>query len=260
MKTDEQRNHCSSKGDIYPYDGASPLTGITLADPNPTVADFSDTGKSFDSFSIGNEILFQGRRYDKESNLYYYRARHYDPVMGRFLQNDPMGYHDSMNLYQAFNMNGVNYLDPFGKRYEIAAKTGGKYDIFGNFNFKVGWKPLDNTLLNFFNSLFNLIGFLANGTSNATGYIEDKIWDTVDNISYKLGMQDSRGDFCNLRPVVNAYFAGNPSNIKRGTQFIALKIEDIGYRTVQALRSKGAKILATRKVGKKTFIIFQEIP
>ncbi len=115
MKTDEQRNHCSSKGDIYPYDGASPLTGITLADPNPTVADFSDTGKSFDSFSIGNEILFQGRRYDKESNLYYYRARHYDPVMGRFLQNDPMGYHDSMNLYQAFNMNGVNYLDPMGE-------------------------------------------------------------------------------------------------------------------------------------------------
>ncbi len=114
MKTDEQRNHCSSKGDIYPYDGASPLTGISLADPNPTVADFSDTGKSFDSFSIGNEILFQGRRYDKESNLYYYRARHYDPVMGRFLQNDPMGYHDSMNLYQAFNMNGVNYLDPLG--------------------------------------------------------------------------------------------------------------------------------------------------
>ena len=64
--------------------------------------------------SIGNDILFQGRRYDKETNLYYYRARYYDPIMGRFLQTDPMGYKDSMNLYQALNMNPVNLLDPFG--------------------------------------------------------------------------------------------------------------------------------------------------
>ena len=45
---------------------------------------------------------------------YYFRARHFDPIMGRFLQVDPMGYEDSLNLYQAFNMNGVNFIDPFG--------------------------------------------------------------------------------------------------------------------------------------------------
>jgi RHS repeat-associated protein len=66
------------------------------------------------SSSIGNDILFQGRRYDKETNLYYYRARYYDPIMGRFLQTDPMGYRDSMNLYQGFNMNPINFLDPWG--------------------------------------------------------------------------------------------------------------------------------------------------
>jgi RHS repeat-associated protein len=63
---------------------------------------------------IGNDLLFHGRRYDKETNLYYYRARYYDPTTGRFLQYDPKGYYDSMNLYQAFNMNGVNFLDPMG--------------------------------------------------------------------------------------------------------------------------------------------------
>ena len=75
-------------------------------DPNnPTVVNNS---------TIGNNYLYHGRRYDPETNLYYYRARYYDPITGRFLSTDPMGYQDSMNLYQAFNMNGVNYVDPMG--------------------------------------------------------------------------------------------------------------------------------------------------
>jgi RHS repeat-associated protein len=50
----------------------------------------------------------------RQTHLYYYRARYYDPTTGRFLQYDPKGYYDSMNLYQAFNMNGINFLDPMG--------------------------------------------------------------------------------------------------------------------------------------------------
>jgi RHS repeat-associated protein len=57
-------------------------------------------------------------RIDFEKSLlvehYYFRARHLDPIMGRFLQTDPMGYEDSLNLYQALNMNPVNFTDPFG--------------------------------------------------------------------------------------------------------------------------------------------------
>jgi RHS repeat-associated protein len=64
--------------------------------------------------TIGNNILFQGREYEPETNFYYFRARHLDPIMGRFLQTDPMGYEDSLNLYQALNMNPVNFTDPFG--------------------------------------------------------------------------------------------------------------------------------------------------
>ncbi|MCK4764363.1 MAG: hypothetical protein KAW12_19345, partial [Candidatus Aminicenantes bacterium] len=78
----------------------------------PTITGTS--GEAISTSTIGNEYLFQGRRYDRETNLYYYRARHYDPIMGRFLQTDPMRYKDSMNLYQGFNMNPVNFLDPLG--------------------------------------------------------------------------------------------------------------------------------------------------
>jgi hypothetical protein len=36
-----------------------------------------------------------------------------------FLQTDPMGYRDSMNLYQAFNMNSVNFVDPLGEEIDF---------------------------------------------------------------------------------------------------------------------------------------------
>jgi RHS repeat-associated protein len=78
----------------------------------PTFKDAA--GNVIPKSSIGNNILFQGREYDPELNLYYFRARYYDPIMGRFLSTDPMGYADSMNLYQAFNMNPYNFADPFG--------------------------------------------------------------------------------------------------------------------------------------------------
>jgi RHS repeat-associated protein len=87
----------------------------------PTFKDAS--GNVITKSSIGNNILFQGREYDNELNLYYFRARYYDPIMGRFLSTDPMGYADSMNLYQAFNMNPVNFVDPFGNRIYLTGEA-----------------------------------------------------------------------------------------------------------------------------------------
>jgi RHS repeat-associated protein len=38
---------------------------------------------------LATSYAFTGREYDSESGLYYYRARYYDPFIGRFLQKDP---------------------------------------------------------------------------------------------------------------------------------------------------------------------------
>ena len=64
--------------------------------------------------NVGNPYGFQGRFYDTESHLYYFRYRMYSPEMKRFISMDPMGFADSMNLYETFGCDPVNNLDPFG--------------------------------------------------------------------------------------------------------------------------------------------------
>ncbi|MBI9018883.1 MAG: hypothetical protein JEZ07_16655 [Phycisphaerae bacterium] len=48
---------------------------------------------------MGNPYMFTGRRWDDETETYYYRFRNYCPMLGRFMQNDPLGYVDGMNSY-----------------------------------------------------------------------------------------------------------------------------------------------------------------
>jgi RHS repeat-associated protein len=66
--------------------------------------------------AIENPYLFTGRRLDEEAGLYYYRARYYDSGKGRFLQRDPKGYLDGMNLYQYVRNNPTNFKDPEGTK------------------------------------------------------------------------------------------------------------------------------------------------
>jgi len=42
---------------------------------------------------------FTGREWDPETGLYYYRARYYDPLVGRFISEDPIGFAAGVNFY-----------------------------------------------------------------------------------------------------------------------------------------------------------------
>ncbi len=63
--------------------------------------------------SIENRILYTGQQYDQETGQYYLRARYYNPVVGRFLQEDTYR-GDGLNLYAYCANNPVVYYDPSG--------------------------------------------------------------------------------------------------------------------------------------------------
>ena len=62
-----------------------------------------------------SRLKYTGRE-DDGTGLYYYRARYYDPQIGRFISEDPMGFAaGDVNFYQYVGANPVNYNDPSGQ-------------------------------------------------------------------------------------------------------------------------------------------------
>jgi RHS repeat-associated protein len=69
--------------------------------------------------AIGNPWMFTGRQFDEETGLFFYRARYYDAVKGRFIQRDPMGYINGRNLYQYVGSGPTRSLDSYGLELRI---------------------------------------------------------------------------------------------------------------------------------------------
>jgi RHS repeat-associated protein len=75
---------------------------------------------SYDSFgnaSAGASLTrytYTGREFDSDTGLYYYRARWYNPRVGRFISEDPIGLNGGVNQFSYVGNNPQNAVDPSG--------------------------------------------------------------------------------------------------------------------------------------------------
>jgi RHS repeat-associated protein len=93
---------------------------IALTDPTGAIKQqysydpYGNVTQSDTTTGFTNPYLYTGREADS-TGLYYYRARYYSPTMGRFISEDPIGFHGGQNNFYAYvGGRSIDLRDPQG--------------------------------------------------------------------------------------------------------------------------------------------------
>ena len=96
-------------------DGLGSIVATTDAAGNVTSRRQYDAWGNLEVGADQPGYAFTGREWDPETGLYYYRARYYDPTVGRFISEDPIGFWGGdVNLYSYVADQPTMFIDPLG--------------------------------------------------------------------------------------------------------------------------------------------------
>lgn len=113
--------------DIADYDEVANDTGIVASREYDIFGELTDvTG----DVAASNQIhaAYTGREWDEDAELYYYRERYVDPVTGRFINEDPIGFAaGDVNVQRYVGNNSPNLTDPTGLDSNASIDSDGSY-------------------------------------------------------------------------------------------------------------------------------------
>lgn len=93
------------------------MSVVAQANDDETVSNFYAYSPYGETTALGpdegNSLQYTGRENDG-TGLYYYRARYYDPVLKRFISEDPIGLGGGINLYMYVSGTPLSSTDPLG--------------------------------------------------------------------------------------------------------------------------------------------------
>lgn len=220
-----------------------------------------------------NAFKYTDQEQDSEIGLYYYGARYYDPVIGRFISNDPLQRNigqmlrlGELNGYRYVLNNPVKYVDPTGyypvQKQISEIKKGSELTNYIHDFYDSNYNTLTEQLHEFRNDLrskgtmnnryvyTNLAGYVdlkhffeAADKTSTYGYwgtimggyaVEEKQW--FDGNSSAWSFEDLTSN--TLGAYFGAYYMNNGEFESLSNALITF-FEDIGVNTIEELKESG---------------------